>query len=127
MILVNFIRILLVSVVFLSTTGFKLPYCVLKSERNTIHFANKNLLRTNYAMSASDMSEGDLIEVDDYQTENLNITALMLPRLSWNAAVISSVRVKERGRTCEEYMRLPASECKCLNNSISLPHIVSRY
>ena len=34
--------------------------------------------------------------------------------LIWNAAVKSSVRVKELGRSCEEYMRLPASECKTL-------------
>lgn len=33
-------------------------------------------------------------------------------QLVWSAAVKSSVRVKELGRTCEEYMRLPASECK---------------
>lgn len=34
-----------------------------------------------------------------------------LPRLSWHAAAKSSVRVKESCRTCEEYMRLPPSEC----------------
>jgi hypothetical protein len=34
--------------------------------------------------------------------------------LVWNAAVKSSVRVKEVGRTCEEYMRLPASECELI-------------
>ena len=33
-------------------------------------------------------------------------------QLVWNAAVKSSVRVKELGRSCEEYMRLPASECE---------------
>ena len=36
-----------------------------------------------------------------------------LPRLSWHAAARSSVRVKESSRTCEEYMRLPPSECMC--------------
>jgi hypothetical protein len=35
-------------------------------------------------------------------------------QLIWNAAVKSSVRVKEVGRTCEEYMRLPASECEII-------------
>lgn len=40
-----------------------------------------------------------------------------LPRVTWNAAVKSSVRVKEGRRTCEEYMRLPASECKTLYTS----------
>lgn len=35
--------------------------------------------------------------------------------LVWNAAVKSSVRVKEIGRTCEEYMRLPASECEIIS------------
>ena len=38
-------------------------------------------------------------------------------QLVWNAAVKSSVRVKELGRSCEEYMRLPASECKILKLS----------
>jgi Na+-transporting NADH:ubiquinone oxidoreductase subunit NqrC len=33
-------------------------------------------------------------------------------QLVWNAAVKSSVRVKELERTVEEYMRLPASECE---------------
>lgn len=39
---------------------------------------------------------------------------LHLPRLSWHAAARSSVRVKESSRTCEEYMRLPPSECMCV-------------
>ena len=41
-----------------------------------------------------------------------------LPRLSWHAAARSSVRVKETCRTCEEYMRLPPSECMDLSGDL---------
>lgn len=51
-------------------------------------------------------------KVNATDADDTDETGPALPRVTWNAAVKSSVRVKEGKRTCEEYMRLPASECK---------------
>ena len=67
-----------------------------------------------------DMSEDmDISDLSD--DEDIKDTLAPANRqLVWNAAVKSSVRVKELGRSCEEYMRLPASECKILKLSTFL-------
>lgn len=53
------------------------------------------------------------IGFDDTEIESVDVPKANR-QLIWNAAVKSSVRVKEAGRTCEEYMRLPASECEII-------------
>jgi hypothetical protein len=53
--------------------------------------------------------------VDSSPDSNVTDIAIPTRQLTWNAAVKSSVRVKENGRTVEEYMRLPASEYSVLS------------
>lgn len=54
------------------------------------------------------------VDFDDTEIESVDVPKANR-ELVWNAAVKSSVRVKEVGRTCEEYMRLPASECEIIS------------
>ena len=53
-----------------------------------------------------------VVPADPIDADSDEIPEAANRQLVWNAAVKSSVRVKELGRSCEEYMRLPASECK---------------
>ena len=53
-----------------------------------------------------------VVPADPIDTDSEVIPEAANRQLVWNAAVKSSVRVKELGRSCEEYMRLPASECE---------------
>ena len=86
------------------------------------------LMEEEEDMFASDGMSGSLDEEVPVKSLDDEITELLVEadieedkeaapanrELIWNAAVKSSVRVKELGRSCEEYMRLPASECKTL-------------
>ena len=67
-------------------------------------------------LDISDITEnigGDLVDEESSTEESNDLPAQR--QLVWNAAVKSSVRVKELERTVEEYMRLPASECESLD------------
>ena len=107
---------------------------------NSFHFASKNGITKqliyennmfrNALLKESGMSlsedvdafieqKEELIESDESKEFNGDVDADIVEKvdlpnrqLVWNAAVKSSVRVKELGRSCEEYMRLPATECK---------------
>ena len=73
-------------------------------------------------LDISDNTESIDNIVDD-ESSSEELTELPAQRqLVWNAAVKSSVRVKELERTVEEYMRLPASECESLSHDISYCH-----
>lgn len=64
-------------------------------------------------LDIADITES--VEDDPINDESNAEESIELPaqrQLVWNAAVKSSVRVKELERTVEEYMRLPASECE---------------
>lgn len=73
--------------------------------------------KSNLAMSVTE--DSDLLPGRLNITEATEIAdnCRTLPRLTWRAAAKSSVRVKESKRTCEEYMRLPPSECKFQNTN----------
>lgn len=58
----------------------------------------------------TESAEDDPIDDESNAEESNELPAQR--QLVWNAAVKSSVRVKELERTVEEYMRLPASECE---------------
>lgn len=116
----SFLYMILIDLVLFPTTAFILQDCFHKSKGGGIKFANTNLKKTDFATSASDIPDREVTNLDDFYTDDRNTTISALPRLNWNAAVISSVRVQERDRTCEEYMRLPASECKYLMECDSL-------
>ena len=99
-------RVLLAfAVLFLQGVAFK-------NDRRSSVDTQSVLRKPAYSMSASDIHDIVLPEVNTSEALDLKVTDAPYPRLSWNAAVKSSVRVKESGRSCEEYMRLPASECK---------------
>lgn len=106
-----------------------------KNERNGKWMTHENpmvrnsLYRRGSGMFANEDSAVfvEPVEELDISTEpvDADITEIMQSapnrQLVWNAAVKSSVRVKELGRSCEEYMRLPATECKTNITSISHP------
>ena len=110
----SFLYILLIDFVLFPSAAFILQEYFQKSRVGGVNFANKNSRRTDFAIPASDTPRREVTNLDDDNNDDRDTALSALPRLNWNAAVISSVRVQERGRTCEEYMRLPASECKCV-------------
>ena len=110
----SFLYTLLIDIVLFPSAAFILQEYFHKSKVGGVNFGNKNSRRTDFAITASDMPRQEVTNLDDDYNDDRDTAISALPRLNWNAAVISSVRVQERGRTCEEYMRLPASECKCV-------------
>ena len=88
---------------------------VMKVDRNMITSLEHGQRKNNFEMSLSEISDGianeEHVNIAEELEDHTSVSPAALPRLSWSAAVKSSVRVKENGRTCEEYMRLPASEC----------------
>lgn len=87
------------------------------NERNAMTVTKSVRTKSNLAMSVtedSDLLPGRLNITDATEIAD---NCRTLPRLTWRAAAKSSVRVKESKRTCEEYMRLPPSECKFQNTN----------
>lgn len=85
----------------------------MRSER-TVTVSKKGFTRNSAIIRMLENSDSLTSAVNTTDIDETEEVSPVLPRVTWNAAVKSSVRVKEGRRTCEEYMRLPASECKML-------------
>ena len=104
----------LVALFLVFASIYKLESNGIVNDRNAMTVTKSVRTKSNLAMSSNLAEDSDLLP------GRLNITEAMevddniriLPRLTWRAAARSSVRVKESKRTCEEYMRLPPSECE---------------
>ena len=94
-----------------------------ETEAESIPITDSEILKD--FLDISDITESikdDTIN-DESSTEVEESNDLPAQRqLVWNAAVKSSVRVKEHVRTVEEYMRLPASECESAAHDIRHCH-----
>jgi hypothetical protein len=88
----------------------------MRSER-TVTVAKKGFTRNSATIRMLENPDSVTRTVNATDVEETDDIGPALPRVTWNAAVKSSVRVKEGRRTCEEYMRLPASECEALFSS----------
>lgn len=95
---------------------------LLFTQRSALGQPHRNLDLFCLAPDDDSFLDSDVVEemptgFDVSQDESVDVPKANR-ELVWNAAVKSSVRVKEVGRTCEEYMRLPASECE-INKMLS--------
>ena len=84
-----------------------------KNENGAIGIFKSTLTRRNTRRLMSVDLASAIVLANTTEVVDLSDDNHHLPRLSWHAAAKSSVRVKESSRTCEEYMRLPPSECMC--------------
>ena len=92
----------------------------LRNEKNSGSVFKSTLTRRNSRRLMSVDLVSATVTANTTEVVDLIDNDLLLPRLSWHAAARSSVRVKEASRTCEEYMRLPPSECKDGSKNIQI-------